>query len=122
MQIPVYQTVNLDRILSSIEETGHPVFAIDLNKDEINAHDSFFVYMDKGNIAHGDDPKQLLREFTLIYLSKNNTDIDEIDLIVKLKRLGLVFNSLERDEAKFKDTEQTALVLTFRFHAIIRVC
>lgn len=122
MQIPAYQTVNLEKIISTIESVGYPVFAIDLNKDEINKHDSFFVYMDKGNIINGESKTQLLRDFTLMYLSKNNKDIDEIDLILNLRKLGLIFDSMDRDEAKFQDTDQTALVLTFHFHATIRAC
>lgn len=122
MIYPASNRVNLDKVIEALESVEVPVFAIDLNKDEINSVDSFIVYNDKGDIEKSDKPMNYLREFSVMYVSKVNRDIEEIELIDKLLQLGLIFVSSNRDHAKFKDTDQTALVITINFKTIIRLC
>ncbi|MGF3113211.1 hypothetical protein [Facklamia sp. P9177] len=122
MQMTASSRIKLDHIIKAMEELGHPVFAIDLNKDEINNRDSFFVYNDKGNISRVEGANQYKMEFTVMYISKVHDDIDEITLIDQLIRYGLIFVDSTRDEAKFKGTDQTALVITLNFTQIFRLC
>lgn len=122
MSITVSNSIKLDRVIAVLEATGHPTFAIDLNKDELNGLNSFIVYNDKGDIERSTQPMQYLRDFTVLYVSKVNEDIDEVSLINQLMPLGLVFVNSTREEAKFQETDQTALVVTLNFKTILRMC
>ncbi|MGX7108348.1 hypothetical protein [Facklamia miroungae] len=122
MQMTVSSQIKLDRIIKAMEDREHPVFAIDLNKDEINNFDSFFIYNDKGNIFRAEGANQYRMNFTVLYISKTHDDIDEITLIDELIRYGLTFVDSSREEAKFKETDQTALVITLNFTQIFRLC
>lgn len=118
----VSNRVNQEKLIKVLDSFGFPIFSVDLNKDEINQHSSFFVYNEKGNILPATGSNQYLRDFTLIFMSRENKDIDEIEVIHALTRLGLVFKNSYREEAKLRGTEQSALVITMNFHEIIRVC
>ncbi|WP_124058468.1 hypothetical protein [Vaginisenegalia massiliensis] len=112
----------LNDFLAILDGTGYPVFAYDTNVDEMNDNDSFWVYMDKGNITKGEANTNWHQEFTFMFISKSAKEIDEISIIQQVEGLNILFDRLERETFKLAETQQMALTVTFNCHTIIRVC
>lgn len=112
------KTLDLEKIKNTIEGiTGFPVFGTDIQKDELEAHESFFLYYENGPIRKAESgANQFLRDFILMFVTKEAAEIDEFALILELPKCGLRFRNTEYEFGKIANTEQEAKLSTFYFH------
>ena len=112
------KTLDLEKIKNTIEGiTGFPVFGTDIQKDELEAHESFFLYYENGPIRKAESgANQFLRDFILMFVTKEAVEIDEFALILELPKCGLRFRNTEYEFGKIANTEQEAKLSTFYFH------
>ena len=101
--------------------TNMGIFDIDIAKDELDSNSSFFLYHDKGRISKGDNGR-LNREFTLMFVTKENKEIDEYAIIEESPKWGLVFRNTESDYGKIADTQELVRTTTFYFVYEVRTC
>lgn len=116
------EMLRLEKCINDIETlTGFKVFDIDIAKDEIDSNESFFLYYDKGPIRK-DDNMNLLRDFFLMFVTKDNSNIDEYELIDKSPSWGLRFRSTEYEYGKIGDSQEVVRTTTFYFHQAVKKC
>ncbi|MBC2106146.1 hypothetical protein [Listeria booriae] len=114
---------SIKKVIEVIEgKTEYPVFSTDIKKDEVENNPSFFVYTEKAGIDKGQNSNQYLKRFVLMFVSKDASDIDEIELSKALEVCGLIFDRSDVDYGRIADTEQEVLANTLYFHRILRVC
>ena len=118
------KTLDLEKIKTTVEGiTGFPVFGTDIQKDELDANESFFLYYEKGPIRKADSgANQFLRDFILMFVTKEDAEIDEFALILELPKCGLRFRNTEYEFGKIASTEQEAKLSTFYFHQALIIC
>ena len=117
------KTLDLEKIKTTVESiTGFPVFGTDIQKDELDANESFFLYYENGPIRKADSgANQFLRYFILMFVTKEDAEIDEFALILELPMCGLRFRNTEYEFGKVASTEQEAKLSTFYFHQALIV-
>lgn len=113
--------LNLARIVEELEKTGFPVFGIDIGRDEVAEHKSFIVYYDKGDIKPTETRNQYKMDFTVMFVSRVDASIDEIEVIENLRLCGLIFDETNHEEGRYLNTDDIAKAVTFKFHQVIRV-
>ncbi|WP_092092114.1 hypothetical protein [Pisciglobus halotolerans] len=114
---------DLEKVIKTIEAVGgYQVFGTDMKKDEVDSNESFFIYYDKGPITKADGSNQYLRDFILMFITKENAEIDEFGLILALQKCRLRFDNTEYDYGRIADTEREARMTTFNFHQALVVC
>lgn len=106
----------LEKIIAVIKERGFPVFDMDMGRDEVAAHETFFLYNEKGRLQATEKRNQYKREFVLMFVTRAKAGIEEMELIEDLRLCGLIFDDMEQDEGRLLDTDDKAEVLTFTFH------
>lgn len=119
----IIDNLKIDKVIEIVEQTGFPIFATDIEKDERDKHSSFFIYTEKGRTTPGEvtKHKQYLREFILSFITKENVEIEEIELTEKLRAAGLIFRYSDTDFGKIRGTDQDAQMHTLTFVRSVRV-
>ena len=102
-----------------VEMTGFKVFDIDMSKDEVDNNSSFFMYYEKGPISKAENNKDLLREFVLMFVTKDNSDIDEYSIIQKSNTWGLRFKNTSYDYGEMLNSQELVRVTTFFFQQVV---
>lgn len=101
----------------------YPVFGKDIKKDEVENNPSFFIYNEKGEITKGDGTINSYNiNFYLYFITRENAEINEIEIIERLKKHGLVFVRTEQDLGKIENTDSEAKMTTFIFYQMQKVC
>lgn len=114
---------NLEKTIKVIESVGgYPVFATDIKKDEVDSNESFFIYYDKGPIRKAEGANQYLRDFVLMFVTKEDAEVDEFGMILSLRKCGLRFNNTEYEYGRVANTDKEAKMTTFNFHQALVVC
>lgn len=112
----------LKKTIETIEAVGgYSAFGTDISKDEVAENPSFFIFNNKGAINKADTSNQYLRDFDLFFITREDAEIDEFDLILALQKCGLRFRSTEYDYGKIKNTDVEAKMTTFNFHRALVV-
>lgn len=114
---------SLSRTIQQIKDiTGYSVFATDMTKDEVAKNPTFLIYDEKGDIRKASSANQYLQDFVLSFVTRENIDINEFDLIVGLQPCGLIFRETQKEYGRIADTDQEAKMVTFYFHQPLVVC
>lgn len=114
---------DLEKVIATIEGvSGFKVFGTDMKKDEVDDNNSFFIFDDKGDIRKASSANQYLQDFVLSFITKENAEIKEFDLIIGLGRMGLIFRETEKEYGRMANTENEAKMITFYFHQPLVVC
>lgn len=113
--------LSLEKIVSRLDAFGYPVFHLDLNKDEWRDNKSFFVYDDNGEVRPGTSRLQYSIDFTLMFITLEDAEINIIEVIENLAGTGLIFDGAVPESPKVKDTDKVAKAITWTFHRVVRV-
>lgn len=116
----VLDNKTIGNIVKVLNDTGYEVFDLEIKRDEVEAHDAFFIYTIGNNIRKGE--RSYLVDVEIVFLSKKGETINEIELAEKLKRCGLVFNWSNLEVGKIDDTEKSVTLCTLNFHKPLKVC
>lgn len=117
----ISKPLDLGKIVSIIRDTGFPCFGLDMGRDEVSKHPSFFIYSDDGGLSIGNHANQYKRSFTLMFVTREGAIVDDISLIERLKDCRLIFDGSEIDKGNLVNTEEQVTAITMNFHQIIRV-
>ena len=114
---------SLSKTIQQIKDiTGYPVFATDMTKYEVANHQTFLIYDEKGDIRKGSNANQYLQDFVLSFVTRENVEVSEFDLIIGLQPCGLIFRETQKEYGRIADTDQEAKMVTFYFHQPLVVC
>lgn len=114
---------DLEKTIGVIESVGgYPVFATDIKKDEADSNESFFIYYDKGPIRKATGANQYLRDFILMFVTKENAEVDEFGMILSLQKCGLRFDNTDYDYGRVANSDAEAKMTTFNLHQALVVC
>ncbi|WP_034538555.1 hypothetical protein [Carnobacterium inhibens] len=102
--------------------TGYPVFATDMTKDEVTNNPTFLIYDDKGDIRKASSANQYLQDFVVSFVTRENIEVNEFDLIMGLQPCGLIFRETQKEYGRIAETDQEAKMVTFYFHQSLVVC
>lgn len=107
---------NLSGAIDALKElTNYPVFRTDITKEESRDNDSFFIIEPDGNLANAGN--HYTKECLISFITKDNSAVDEIALILKVEENGLIFQRTETDFGRMQNTQQEVKMLTFYFNA-----
>ena len=112
--------LDLKRVLEQLEVFGYPIFSLDINKDELLEHKSFFIYDDNTGITPGENRLQYQIGFSLLFITFEEAQIDQIEVALQLSRAGLIFDNSTHNIGKLQDTDQVATTITWQFHSLVR--
>lgn len=97
----------------------YPTFAMDIRKDEVKKNPSFFIYNDDGEITKAQTgTTQYLTSFYLSFITRNQSAINQIEIIELCKKHALFFDRTEIDNGKIQDLDVEAKMVTFLFHHV----
>ena len=114
---------SLSRTIQQVRDiTGYSVFATDMTKDEVANNPTFLIYDEKGDIRKASSANQYLQDFVLSFVTRENIEINEFELIVDLQPCGLIFRETQKEYGRIADTDQEAKMVTFYFHQPLVVC
>lgn len=116
----ISKPLDIEKIVEVIRGTGFPCFGLDIGRDEVAAHPSFFLYSDDGGLSPGLHANQYKRSFTLMFVTRDGAVFDDIGLIEQLKDCRLIFDSSEIDKGSLIGTDNQVIATTMNFHQIIR--
>jgi hypothetical protein len=111
----------LDKLISKLNNM-YPTFAMEIRKDEVEKNPSFFIYNDDGEITKAQTgTTQYLTNFYLSFFTRDQSTIDQIEIIEMCKKHALFFDRTELDHGKINNLDVEAKMVTFVFHHIDRV-
>lgn len=120
--------LKLDKFFEVMKDESFPVFGTDIQPDERDANDSFFIYADTNVINRGSNSTmlQFLKRFTLAFVTKVDDQVDVIALADKLTKCGLTFDHSDFEVGEMEkggqDSGIKASMTTMYFnHAILVV-
>jgi len=114
-------TLNLDKFIDIMNGQAFPLFDTSIEKDEVTANKSFFVYSKDGEIRKAtDNHNQYLQDFVLSFITKDNSKIDVLILADQLTKARLRFVGSEPETGKFADTGVEAKMITLNFVHVIK--
>ncbi|QBX15445.1 hypothetical protein Javan187_0009 [Streptococcus phage Javan187] len=64
---------------------------------------------------------QYHKQFTLMFITRENRLFNELELIENLKLCRLIFDSSEVENGQLVNTEEKAIVRTYYFHQLIKI-
>lgn len=112
--------LNKKKFIEIMDGEAYPLFYIDTEKDEFDAHDSFFVYDDDGRIEKAQASMQFLQEFILGFITKDDTKINVLELAERLQKCGLTLSMSDSEVGEVADTGKKAKMTTMTFkHALV---
>ena len=114
-------SLKLDKFIEIMDGEDYPLFDTSIEKDEITANKSFFIYSKDGEITPTqENHNQFLQKFVLSFITRNNSQIDVLQLADKLTKARLRFTGSEIDDGKFTDTNEDAKMITLNFVHVIK--
>lgn len=112
-----------EKIIEKLEQKfNYKVFKKNIKKDEVEENNSFFVIDPVGEIENGAGYGEYLRRFYVFFVTVENAEIDEFDVIKICRDSGLFFEKTEIDAGKFEHTDSEAKMITFIFKDLICKC
>ncbi|WP_125707532.1 hypothetical protein [Companilactobacillus zhongbaensis] len=114
-------SLKLDKFIEIMNGEDYPLFDTSIEKDEITANKSFFIYSKDGEITPAqENHNQFLQKFVLSFVTRNNSQVDVLQLADKLTKARLRFTGSEIDDGKFTDTNEDAKMITLNFVHVIK--
>jgi len=111
----------LGRLIDNLNNM-YPTFAMDIRKDEVEMNPSFFISNDDGEITKAQTgTTQYLTNFYLSFFTRDQSAINQIEIIEMCKKHALFFDRTEIDKGKLENLDVEAKMITFVFHHIDRV-
>lgn len=117
----ISKPLNLEKIVTIIKQTGIPCFDMSIGRDEVYENKTFFVYIDDGELMPALHANQYHKQFTLMFITRENRLFNELELIENLKLCRLIFDSSEVENGQLVNTEEKAIVRTYYFHQLIKI-
>lgn len=117
----ISKPLNLEKIVTTIKQTGIPCFDMSIGRDEVYENKTFFVYIDDGELMPSLHANQYHKRFTLMFITRENSLFNELELIENLKLCRLIFDSSEVENGQLVNTEEKAIVRTYYFHQLIKI-
>ncbi|HEK9985471.1 TPA: hypothetical protein TVE81_001378 [Streptococcus equi subsp. zooepidemicus] len=117
----ISKPLNLEKIVTIIKQTGIPCFDMSIGRDEVYENKTFFVYIDDGELMPALHANQYHKQFTLMFITRENRVFNELELIENLKLCRLIFDSSEVENGQLVNTEEKAIVRTYYFHQLIKI-
>ncbi|CRQ98291.1 TPA: hypothetical protein TVW26_001592 [Streptococcus equi subsp. equi] len=117
----ISKPLNLEKIVTIIKQTGIPCFDMSISRDEVYENKTFFVYIDDGELMPALHANQYHKQFTLMFITRENRLFNELELIENLKLCRLIFDSSEVENGQLVNTEEKAIVRTYYFHQLIKI-
>ena len=110
------QTLNLSELIKTLKElTTFPVFKTDITKDETQSNESFFIVEQDGDLSRTEGNGGFRRDFLISFITKNDSVIDDIQLILAVEPHGLIFERTETDYGRMAGTQKEVKMMTFIF-------
>lgn len=117
------EMLRLERLHDDLKAmTGLNVFGVDIGKDEVDTNPSFFIFTKKGPIRKDTESMNLLREFVLMFVTREDLEIDEYKIIEESNKWGLRFSHTEYDYGKMSNTQEIVQTTTFYFNQVVKLC
>lgn len=116
-------TLNLDRFIEIMNAQQFPWFGTNAEKDEIVDNKSFFIYSKEGRIEKATNShNQYLQEFTLAFITRENAQVNVLQLSDQLAKARLIFRNSDSEEGKFAETDEDTKMTTMTFVHVIKAC
>lgn len=121
MVVVLSKSLDLEKIVSTIKETGFPCFDMEMSRREVEENKSFFVYSDDGDLVPGANANQFKKSFLLMFVTREGATVDVLELVERLRLCRLLFDGSEVDKGSVSNSDESATATTMRFHHVIKI-
>ena len=112
----------INKVSDFLEKTfNFPVFIDDVQKDEIKKNKTFFLIEPYGTIRKSGNIQYSV-EMYVYFITRAEEKINEFELIKGIEDCGFIFSVSDVDFGKLKNTDSAAIMRTYTFNQVKRIC